>query len=476
MAAPSGLLEVHDEGLVLGRLGVRVADEGRQCIDQIPLPGHSDEAPMVRQPHRVHFLAVAVERGDPRRHDRDRFQVAAFAADLDPVAVGDAFFLRELDADFDELLRLDDRRGQHVLGPVVEVLGEPVTRRRVREVFRGAELLPIPLEDARGRVGARFVVVRVHRVVRQRRLERLVMLGQRSLGQAGRCEHTGHALSRHDEGPDFLVGRCIRPHVGHVGTAPGLAVPGDQPASWIPGFAGWIRRGAVVQDPAIRRPGPRPVQRLADAVRVGVVAPGHLVARLGPRTRVDPAAACRGAVVAQLAESGQQLAGLDQSLRLVKAGELLAGFGQLRDDGTTACGCWIYSGAWTQAGNQMARRDNSDPYGVGQTLNWAWSWPANRRILYNRASSDPSGKPWDPRRRLIAWNGKAWGGADVPDMRPDAAPDEEVGPFIMTAEGVARMFAPTGLAEGPLPEHYEPLESPLPNNPMHPNNDKARAN
>jgi formate dehydrogenase major subunit len=166
----------------------------------------------------------------------------------------------------------------------------------------------------------------------------------------------------------------------------------------------------------------------------------------------------------------------DKTKILVKAGEQLAGFGLLRDDGTTASGCWIYSGAWTQAGNQMARRDNSDPYGIGQTLNWAWAWPANRRILYNRASSDPSGKPWDPRRRLVAWNGKAWGGADVPDMRPDAAPDEDVGPFIMTAEGVARLFAPTGLVEGPLPEHYEPLESPLPNNPMHPTNDKARAN
>jgi formate dehydrogenase major subunit len=178
--------------------------------------------------------------------------------------------------------------------------------------------------------------------------------------------------------------------------------------------------------------------------------------------------------------NGKALADLadpkDKTKILVKAGEQLAGFGQLRDDGTTACGCWIYTGSWTQAGNQMARRDNSDPFGIGQTLNWAWSWPANRRVLYNRASSDPSGKPWDPRRRLVAWNGKAWGGADVPDMRPDAAPDEEVGPFIMTAEGVARLFAPTGLAEGPLPEHYEPLESPLPNNPLHPNNDKARAN
>jgi len=178
--------------------------------------------------------------------------------------------------------------------------------------------------------------------------------------------------------------------------------------------------------------------------------------------------------------NGKALADLadpkDKTKILVKAGEQLAGFGQLRDDGSTACGCWIYSGAWTQAGNLMARRDNSDPYGIGQTLNWAWSWPANRRILYNRAAADPGGKPWDPRRRLISWNGKAWGGSDVPDMRPDAAPDEGVGPFIMTAEGVARLFAPTGLAEGPLPEHYEPMESPLPNNPMHPKNDKARAN
>jgi hypothetical protein len=68
------------------------------------------------------------------------------------------------------------------------------------------------------------------------------------------------------------------------------------------------------------------------------------------------------------------------------------------DDGSTACGCWIYSGAWTEKGNMMARRDNSDPSGLGNTLNWAFAWPANRRVLYNRASCDPSGKPWDPRK------------------------------------------------------------------------------
>ena len=153
---------------------------------------------------------------------------------------------------------------------------------------------------------------------------------------------------------------------------------------------------------------------------------------------------------------------------LAKKGELLPGFGLLRDDGTTASGCWIYAGAWTQAGNMMARRDNSDPYGIGNTLNWAFAWPANRRVLYNRASADPSGKPWDAKRKLVFWNGEKLTGSDVPDIRPDAAPEEGVGPFILTAEGVARLFAPTGMAEGPLPEHYEPYESPLAVNPLNP--------
>jgi formate dehydrogenase major subunit len=168
----------------------------------------------------------------------------------------------------------------------------------------------------------------------------------------------------------------------------------------------------------------------------------------------------------------------DATKVMVKAGEQLSGFGLLRDDGSTSAGCWIYTGAWTQAGNQMGRRDNADPWGIGQTLGWAWAWPANRRILYNAASSAPDGKPWDARRRLVQWNGTSWGGADVPDIRPDANPGDadRVQPFIMTSEGVSRLFAPTGMAEGPLPEHYEPFESPLDNNPMHPNNPKARAN
>jgi formate dehydrogenase major subunit len=166
----------------------------------------------------------------------------------------------------------------------------------------------------------------------------------------------------------------------------------------------------------------------------------------------------------------------DATKVLAKAGEQLGGFAQLRDDGSTACGCWIFCGAWSQAGNLMARRDNADPYGIGQTPNWAWAWPANRRILYNRASCDPAGKPWDPKRKLIAWDGAKWAGADVPDMRADAAPEEGVGPFIMNPEGVARFFARGGLAEGPFPEHYEPFESPLEANLLHPKNPQAFAN
>ena len=124
----------------------------------------------------------------------------------------------------------------------------------------------------------------------------------------------------------------------------------------------------------------------------------------------------------------------------------------------------------------MARRDNADPFGIGQTLNWAWAWPANRRILYNRASADTAGKPWNAKRKLVAWNGEKWAGSDIPDMRPDAKPEEGVGPFIMTAEGVAKLFVPSGMVDGPLPEHYEPFESPLTTNPLNPKNAKAFAN
>jgi formate dehydrogenase major subunit len=161
---------------------------------------------------------------------------------------------------------------------------------------------------------------------------------------------------------------------------------------------------------------------------------------------------------------------------LVKAGEQLPGFAMLRDDGSTSCGNWIYCGVWSQAGNLSARRDNSDPTGLGVHPNWGFAWPANRRILYNRASADKDGKPWDPSRKYLAWNGTTWaGGADVPDMRPDAAPEQGVGAFIMNPEGVARLHA-VGMNEGPFPEHYEPFETPVGVNLMCPTNPKAVSN
>jgi len=160
---------------------------------------------------------------------------------------------------------------------------------------------------------------------------------------------------------------------------------------------------------------------------------------------------------------------------LVKAGEQMPNFALLQADGSTACGNWIYAGCFTQAGNMTARRDTSDPSGLGVYPNWGFAWPANRRILYNRASADANGKPWDPSRSYLRWSGTAWVGADVPDMRPNAAPEESVGSFIMNPEGVARLHA-IGMAEGPFPEHYEPFETPLGSNPLHPDNPLAISN
>lgn len=160
----------------------------------------------------------------------------------------------------------------------------------------------------------------------------------------------------------------------------------------------------------------------------------------------------------------------------VPGGKLLDGFAQLRDDGTTASGCWIFAGCFTEKGNQMARRDASDPREQGIAPNWAWAWPANRRILYNRASADPDGKAWNPKKPIIEWNGTQWTGIDVPDYTPTTKPSDGVGPFIMNAEGTGRLFARDQMVDGPFPEHYEPFESPLPNV-LHPkvsNNPVAR--
>jgi len=163
-----------------------------------------------------------------------------------------------------------------------------------------------------------------------------------------------------------------------------------------------------------------------------------------------------------------------------KKGELCTNFVSLQDDGTTSCGCWLYSGSYTQKDgkiiNMMERRGKDDPTGLGLYSGWAWAWPVNRRIIYNRASVDQQGNPWDPQRAVIKWNPTkinpatdkpgVWEG-DVPDGPAPPLADEKGGklPFIMRADGVGAIFGP-GMADGPFPEHYEPLECPLQENPM----------
>jgi anaerobic selenocysteine-containing dehydrogenase len=160
-----------------------------------------------------------------------------------------------------------------------------------------------------------------------------------------------------------------------------------------------------------------------------------------------------------LTEVAREINGRD-----LASGRQLSGFGELTADGATACGNWLYSGSFTEAGNMMARRGQDDPTALGIYPQWSWSWPANRRVLYNRAALDSAGKPWDSTRAPVRWNGARWTG-DVPDYKADAPP-EALGAFIMLPEGAAKLFTPD-FAEGPFPEHYEPAESPVAN-PLHP--------
>lgn len=146
-----------------------------------------------------------------------------------------------------------------------------------------------------------------------------------------------------------------------------------------------------------------------------------------------------------------------------RAGEQLASFGELKDDGSTMAACWIYTGAYGPSGNATMSRDNGDPSGRGVHPKWGFAWPANRRVLYNRASADPQGKPWSERKRYIEWNGSRWTGFDVPDYGPTVNPANNTGPFIMNPEGVSRLWVRRIMADGPFPEHYEPFESPVEN-------------
>jgi formate dehydrogenase-N alpha subunit len=151
---------------------------------------------------------------------------------------------------------------------------------------------------------------------------------------------------------------------------------------------------------------------------------------------------------------------------VLRAGQQLSRYADARADGTTLSGNWLYIGMYTDAGNLTQRRSNADPSGLGRFPEWTVSWPANRRILYNRASADAQGRPWDAARIGIAWNGQRWTG-DTPDYTVDSPPDAGLGAFIMNPEGVARLFVPGQFVDGPWSEHYEPAESPVAN-PLHP--------
>ena len=157
----------------------------------------------------------------------------------------------------------------------------------------------------------------------------------------------------------------------------------------------------------------------------------------------------------------------------VSGRKLVGGFTDLKADGSTACGCWIYSGCFKDGVNQTARRK---PHWEQNWVapEWAWAWPHNRRLMYNRASADPAGKPWSDRKKYVWWDARKmrWTGFDEPDFLVDRPPDYRppdgaqgtatisgTDPFIMNADGKGWIFAPNGLLDGPLPTHYEPQES-----------------
>jgi formate dehydrogenase major subunit len=159
---------------------------------------------------------------------------------------------------------------------------------------------------------------------------------------------------------------------------------------------------------------------------------------------------------------------------------LLSGFSELKDDGSTACGCWIYSGVFPAPDRNRANERNITDNPLQPT--WGFAWPHNRRVLYNRASADPEGRPWSERKKLVWWDAEKqrWVGLDEPDFQPDKPPGYRPGPdakgmdaisgaepFIMKPDGLAWLYAPGALKDGPLPAHYEPVESPV-NNQLYP--------
>jgi formate dehydrogenase major subunit len=188
----------------------------------------------------------------------------------------------------------------------------------------------------------------------------------------------------------------------------------------------------------------------------------------------------------EAADDGERRRGEPDAKKLLKEingyysaepGRHVAGFGDLKDDGSTTCASWIYCGVFPAPDQNRAAGKQPDPPGQrGAHLGWGYSWPANRRIMYNRASADLDGKPWSERKKWVWWDGQKWVGYDVPDFALTKAPTAKGNPtaigmdhlsgtdaFIMKAEGVGALFVASGLVDGPLPAHYEPAESPVRN-------------
>jgi formate dehydrogenase major subunit len=164
--------------------------------------------------------------------------------------------------------------------------------------------------------------------------------------------------------------------------------------------------------------------------------------------------------------------------RNLEKGDPISTYEELRADGSTSCGSWIHAGIFAGGVNQAARRKpHTEQTWVAPE--WGWAWPKNERILYNRASADPDGKPWSERKRYVWWDEEKgeWTGYDTPDFTKDKAPDYTPGrgddeglealdgraPFILHPDGLGWLFVPAGLVDGPLPAHYEPQESPFRN-------------
>lgn len=167
----------------------------------------------------------------------------------------------------------------------------------------------------------------------------------------------------------------------------------------------------------------------------------------------------------------------------VNSGKQVEKFADLKDDGSTACGCWIYTGVFPNSETNLAASRKGDDY---VSLKWGFSWPSNRHVIYNRASADPAGRPWSDRKKYVWWDGTKWTGLDVPDFVVTKAPDSKAkpdgigmdylsgtDPFIMNPDGVIQLYGP--LADGPLPTHYEPVDAPVGNKlyPKYPHNPAA---